>query len=498
MARAMHMKEVKRVIRSVHYPPFRVYRWQVPFAVCLVVIAGTLAAAAGIAIAAGGSARSDVLIGVGVVLAAGAAAAVSRVVNYPAASWVAGLFAALYLLPVDYLPASKQLVSLRIDPVLLLALAPIFFRGREARQGVGSAAAITTVVIGGAMVLLFHYSLAARYYYMSFIIVGAIVYVGVWRGSRDPADLRIILWSIMAAALLASILGIVEFAEKHNLIYGSYYPSAGLNTGGALYFPGTYGYRITSSIGHPLAVAALLLPATVIAVGVYLTERSSSLQRTALAIAACCFVALMMTKSRAAVFVTPAALIAEVLLLRSRPGTTRRVLLLAAGIAVGLVATSSIWSGRFSSSGGAASTEARALGLKYVESVSPKTIPFGLGYGTAQARVGSGGDTISGASAEDGWTELFVDAGPLVMGALIALPLIGGIRTMRRHRDEPYRSIAAVATLAATGFAFTFNGIIVERVVLFTLLALAAVSTPNGDVNVPLPAAGSDWQREKK
>jgi hypothetical protein len=446
----------------------------------LCVATGILAAAATLGVLVGGAGRTVAFACVAVVIVV-LCVATARATDSPAGFFVAVFFAVLYLVPVDYLPVSKQLASVLIDPLVVCALLAMVSPAVRWHRRSLPTVMVASLVLAGLAALLNHSGLAPRFYYASYLLTGAVVYLGVVRGSRTPADLATACRAVLVAGGVASVYGIVEYVLRRNPIYGHYYPSAGPGADGARYFPGTVGYRITTSIGQPLAVAGFLVAALVISIGVQLASHSPRERRFAAIVGVLCFVALMMTQSRAAVVIGPCAVLAVLIALHRRPGAQRLAILVVVGLAIGLPATSGIWLHRFTSSTTQASTEARVLGLHYIESAAPKAIPFGLGFGASQARLFAGGVTISGASAEDGWSELFIDGGPFVALTLLALPLTGVLLAVRRRGTDPLRVAVAVATLALVVDAFTFNGILVIRTFLILLMGLAAMSLPNGD-----------------
>jgi hypothetical protein len=398
------------------------------------------------------------------------------------------LTAVVILVPVDYLPIKKDAVSLSVDPILLFAVLGLAGFTVARRGRVWPMVLAVLVVATGAMVLLANSSTTARYYYLSFIVVGCMAFITAWRGSRAQKDLRLLSWVIVLAGGTAAALGVLEFVIKRNPIYGTYLPSQAVLQGRPKLPPGfiaprslaSGGYRITSTIGHPLDVAALLSVVVLVSLGLAISADNPRERWIAFGVGALGFVAMVMTRSRALLILTPVAILLLVVVSRRSRPITGTTILIAIGVAAAIWLTRDIWLSRFTSQASASSTQARVLGLHYTESLLPSTIPFGLGFGAAQSRAGARGQTIGSASSEIGWGELLIDGGPLFALALLAIPVGGCISALRdRGRGDPMRLTYGVAALLLVIDGFSFNAVaVMPRSFLFvTMIAAGAAIT---------------------
>ncbi len=388
------------------------------------------------------------------------------------------LFVVLFLLPVDYLGLGRDVSGIQADPLLVVALGCLAVSAGNRSTFRAWPQILAFAAVGlGAVTLLTSNGPDQRFYYFSFIVTGCLIFLAAERGARDLADIgnvsRVIMWS----GAIASAVGILEYILRHNPIYGSYYPAASPIADGAVYFPRTVGFRITTTIGHPLNVGAALTVALLVTVGVVLTTTNVRERRAGAIIAAATFVAIVMTKSRADVVAAPVAVLALSVLASRKVRVSAASVFVAIALLLGLFATRGIWEARFASRSAASSTQARVAGLQYVRSVLPSALPFGLGYGASQARLNAGQITVNGASAEDGWLELLVDAGPLFALVLFAIPTTAGLLALRRWRGvNPLLVAHGVAVLFLVVIGFSFDGLVVTRGFLFLLLAEAGIA----------------------
>jgi hypothetical protein len=401
---------------------------------------------------------------------------------------LACLYGVLILVPVDYLPLSKQIVGLRIDPLLLCALLGLLGpRASEARARAWPSVMAVAVVLLGAITYLTVPGRNPRYYLLSYLLVGGLVLVLAWRGSRTRADLRTVSRVIMWSGGAAAALGVVEYVLKRNPIFGSYYPTASPMSGGAVYFPGTYGYRITTTIGHPLDVGMVLTVVLIVTAGIALSTSNVRERRASVGIALVTLLAIAMTKSRTDLILAPSAVVLLVFLLQRR--VTARdymrhlrarplMMMVVIGLAIAVWATRGVWEQHFNGNTATTSTQARVIGLHYVEKVLPSSLPLGLGFGASQAKLGATGQySVSGVSAEDGWLELLIDAGPLFAVTLLAIPLIAGVSAIRNaSRDDPLRLCHGVAAFAVIVNAASFNGLVTARTMIFLLLVESGIA----------------------
>lgn len=405
----------------------------------------------------------------------------SRIAQTVAGLALASLYGILILVPADYLPLHKEFAGLRVDPLLLFVLLGVVApRARNAGRRLWPYAMAVAVVSLGVVTYLTDPSRTAGYYLLSYLMVGGLVFVAAWRGSRTRSDLlavsRVLMWSGGAAAAV----GVAEYLLKRNFLYGSYYPPASPLAGGSRYFPGTFGYRITTTIGHPLDVGAVLTVALIVTAGVYFSTPSARERRISVAIALITLLAIVTTKSRADLILAPCSVMFLAFLSRRR-GPRRvqlRPILLVAVLAISVWLSRGIWEEHFNGSAAASSTQTRLSGLHYVEQVLPSSLPLGLGFGASQAKLGAAGVYgLGGASAEDGWLELLIDGGPLLVLAMFTIPVAAGFSAIRNAtRDDPLRLCHGVAVLAITANAASFNGLVTARIMLFLLLAESGVA----------------------
>lgn len=92
---------------------------------------------------------------------------------------------------------------------------------------------------------------------LNWIVTAAGVYLLVRLGTRDRRDARAFIYVIIAAALVITVYGLIEYFSKYNMFFDAIEVDA-IGSDSRIEASGQY-YRIRSLVGHPGFAAAILL-----------------------------------------------------------------------------------------------------------------------------------------------------------------------------------------------------------------------------------------------
>ena len=169
-----------------------------------------------------------------------------------------GNAAVALLLPVRYLFGSAGLVALAIVPALGVVLV-------ATKRGEWRTNPLAVAVLSGwLLALLFHGNApssgsALRLTYET--LTGG--FIAVWITMLVPADRAVTgLRAMVGLAAVVAIIGIVEFVQRGNPIYGQIFQLDNPDYADLVH-KSNYGgdYRIRSTVGHPVAVGSLMMMA---------------------------------------------------------------------------------------------------------------------------------------------------------------------------------------------------------------------------------------------